>query len=840
MAGSDEETDGRLVVVVGRRKEEEEESKVFKGCRLHVQKSEERFDIPQISPGIERGDLGDLRVFHNGQRAGVEELSGWRCCRAFCTSIPRDRENATTEKHLKSSCTSPSLTPRKCSKFGGFFSGSSNPSTPRLRCRTTTVTAPIPPAHDSPRLQCKTSVTLAGAGAGAGAATTTRSPRFFQGSNPSSPRSPFSLFKATLRLSRTSCGICLQSVKTGQGTAIFTAECSHAFHFPCIAAHVRKHGSLVCPVCNTSWREVPLLAVHKNQAPPSRFGEESEQDKKKHNRGGIKEDKRREKELPRSLRDVKTKQDKQESKPSDPRVYDDDEPLSSPTTGARFVPIPEADENSEEVPEDEIEEFQGFFVNPKSSSSIETTTDDSMVNGVDLRNVEVRLMPEAAVVWVGRSHETYVVTLKVKAPPRSAPLLEPSRRAPIDLVTVLDISESMTGAKLQMLKRAMRLVISSLGSSDRLSIVAFSRSSKRLLPLKRMTVHGQRYARRIIDRLVCGQGTTVGDALRKATKVLEDRRERNPVASIMLLSDGHDDRVSSTKTADRRCTHPQLSSTRFTHLEIPVHSFGFGENMGQLSHEPTEDAFAKCVGGLLSVVVQDLRLQIDLCSGPAPVEISAVYSCGGRPTLLGSRTVRLGNMYAEEERELLVELRVPAAVIGAQQVMSVRSCYRDPASQEVIYGREQSLLVPSPHAIRSSAPKIERLKNLFVTTRAIVEARRLVENEELSSAHHLLASARALVLQSSSIYADEYLRGLEAELTELHWRRQQQDHQIQRRKIVGIEREKEKPAAYLDENGEPLTPTSAWRAAERLAKVAIMRKSLNKVGDLHGFENARF
>lgn len=44
----------------------------------------------------------------------------------------------------------------------------------------------------------------------------------------------------------------------------------------------------------------------------------------------------------------------------------------------------------------------------------------------------------------------------------------------------------------------------------------------------------------------------------------------------------------------------------------------------------------------------------------------------------------------------------------------------------------------------------------------------------------------------------------------------------------------------VDENGEPLTPTSAWRAAERLAKVATLKKSLNKVSDLHGFENARF
>ncbi|XP_042518482.1 E3 ubiquitin-protein ligase WAV3-like [Macadamia integrifolia] len=181
----------------------------------------------------------------------------------------------------------------------------------------------------------------------------------------------------------------------------------------------------------------------------------------------------------------------------------------------------------------EIEEFQWFFVNPNPSSTIKISSDDGAINDRDLRNVEVRLLPEAAVVSVGRSPETYVVALKVKAPPppactsTTAPLLDPSRLASIDLVTVLDVSGSMTGAKLQMLKRAMRLVISSLGSSDRLSIIAFSACSKRLLPLRRMTAQGQRSTRRIIDLLVAGQGTSVGEALRKAAEVLEDRWERS-------------------------------------------------------------------------------------------------------------------------------------------------------------------------------------------------------------------------------------------------------------------------------------------------------------------------
>lgn len=610
----------------------------------------------------------------------------------------------------------------------------------------------------------------------------------------------------------------MQSVKSGQGMAIYTAECSHAFHFPCIATHVGNNGSLLCPVCKSAWKDVPLLAIRKLQPHPD---QESDNNNKIQNKEELK--------TKIQIHHVKS------------RGYDDDEPLLSPTAASRFVPIPEVDDEGEE----DVEEFKGFFVNPISSSS-----DEAFIGGKGSRNVEVSLMPEAAVVSTGRTHEAHVVVLRIKAPPppppsfggASANLLDRGRRAPIDLVAVLDVSGSMTGSKLQMMKRAIRLVISSLGSTDRLSIIAFSSSPKRLLPLRRMTAQGQLAARRIIDRLGCSQGSSVGEALKKAAKVLEDRRERNPVASIMLLSDGQDDSSSAVHYNDQDQRHSggsssHVSSTRFSHVEIPVHAFGFGgkQKKSGYVHEPAEDKFTKCVGGLLSVVVHDLKLQLSIGSGSDPAEIAAVYSSEGKPVFLGSSSIKIGDLYAEEERELLVELRVPTPAVGSHHVLSVRCSYRDPATKDLINGRDHALLVPRSQAVgaynNNSPIKIQRLRNLFITTRAIAESRRLIEeHSDLNTAHHLLSSAQALIVRSSSASADEYISALAAELAGLRWRREQMER-----------RNGEKELILTDENGEPLTPTTAWRAAERLAKVAMMKKSLNrKVSDLHGFENARF
>ncbi|VFQ75183.1 unnamed protein product [Cuscuta campestris] len=685
--------------------------------------------------------------------------TGWR--RAFCTTIPRDRELKFVDKHLLQD------------------------HEPSLRCKTTSASSNDDNNDDvfTPNLHCRTTTPKSNS-------SNSKTPRFSQPSNPASPRSPFSILKSTLRLSKHSCGICMHSVKTGQGMAIYTAECSHSFHFPCIVSHSRKQSTLFCPVCNRVWKDVPLLSGHLlSQREETGFEREQEQDEQKKFI--------RKKTEPENLPNIK-------QQGTSLKTYDDDEPLHFPAAGfGKSTANSEA--NGKE--DDEVEEFQGFFVNPVSS-------DEVLANHRETRDVEFTILPEAAIVSLGGTHVTYAVVLKVKAPPPQLPagygssgsgqLSDTARRAPIDLVTLLDVSGSMNGPKLEMSKRAMGLVISSLGSADRLSIVAFAATAKRLLPLRRMTAQGQTSARKIVDQLVCSQGTCVGDALRKAAKVLEDRREKNPVASIMLLSDGQGDQVPKYGEPDGRRETVKPSSTRFSHIEIPVGSSGLGKKAGH-SHSPNVDAFSKCLGGLLSVVAQDLRIQLGFTSSREQAEVVAVYSYHGRPAVQNRSSVRLGDLYADEERELLVEVRVPSAAVGAHHVLSLKCCHIDPATQDMVNAREQCLLLPRPQAVGSL--EIQRLRNSFVTT-------------------------RGMRVQNGSCY--ECVRGLDGgELTGVHVGK----HNLLWKK-TGIQWRR--VAELADEDGEPLTPTSAWRAAEKLAKVAMKKKPASTVSDLHGFENARF
>ncbi|KAF5780235.1 putative transcription factor C2H2 family [Helianthus annuus] len=655
----------------------------------------------------------------------------WR--KAFCTSLPpREVQPGST------------VTPTK----DQHEHITSDDFSPKLRCLTTSAvqkssSVPVSPKH---RRKTRNNHRL-----------------FHWSSTPSSPRSgspspspsPLSILKSNLRISINKCGLCFQSLKRGRGVAIYTAECSHGFHFPCIASHVKTKQSLDCPVCSVTWQQTPLLPVTEQTLRT--------------------EDLVKKKELI-------TKSKKQNPFQPDLKVYNDDERLTSLTPKSRFNPIPESDESCDE---DSIVEFQRFETDRYRNSEF---------NGNE-KDVEIRLLPEAAVISSGRIHETCAIVMRVKAPDVTP---NAQTRAPVDLVTVVDVSgngsKNGNNEKFQILKRTMRIIISSLSSSDRLSIVAFTSYSKRLLHLKRMTNTGKRAACRIVEAMAVVDGLpNANDAVRKAVKVLEDRRDRNAVASVILLS-------------DVRKQASYVSSTR--HQNVAVHTVKLAAI--------DDHVVAKTVGRLINVTVQDLELRLGLVSGSDPAEIMAVYSHAPRAMVLGASTVLIGEMCANEEREVLIELKVPSAV-GVCRVLSVRCSYRESISQDIIYCSDRALVVPRPHTVRSSNSTIQRLRSLFITTRALAESRQLVARNDLIGAYRLLISARAVVNRTGSD-SREFVVDIEAELNELLRR----------------------SSACVDERGEPLTPTSAWRVAEKLAKVAVIRKSLNRVSDLHGFEDARF
>lgn len=573
------------------------------------------------------------------------------------------------------------------------------------------------------------------------------------------PASPDSNNKRT-------CAICLTAMKTGQGQAIFMAECSHSFHFHCIASNV-KHGNQICPVCRAKWKEIPF------QRPVS----DVTRGKPRMSALGWPQDDAWMTVL-RRLPPARTDANRHISshyQANEPAIFDDDEDLD---------------------PQHETAEGNA------------PTKDAGDVNSV--RTVEVFTYTEVSAVPKSVSYDNFTILIHLKAPLTSgrqnrnwnhaeSPQSSQDSRTPVDLVTVLDVSGSMSGTKLALLKRAMGFVIQNLGPSDRLSVIAFSSTARRHFPLRRMTETGKLEALQAVNSLVSSGGTNIAEGLRKGFKVMVDRKWKNPVCSIMLLSDGQDTyTISGTSMTRPQADYKSLLPTSInlnggTGFCIPVHAFGFGSDHDAASmHSISEisggtfsfieaegviqDAFAQCIGGLLSVVVQELQVKVE-CLHPR-LEIGSIQAGSYKSSIMANAImgfVDVGDLYAEEERDFLVTVNIP--VDGTSDEMSLLkvSCtYRDPMTKGMMTLEEASQVKiqrPEITGTRVVSMEVDKQRNRLRAAEAMAEARAAAENGDLARAVSVLESCgKALSETASTRAGDRLCIALCAELKEMQER----------------------------------------------------------------------
>lgn len=577
-------------------------------------------------------------------------------------------------------------------------------------------------------------------------------------STPTPSSSGLRLSSSSSSSSKGTCAICLNAMKPGQGQAIFTAECSHSFHFQCITSNVR-YGNQICPVCRAKWKEVPF------QNTASNVSHDISQPRGDTWSGILRR-------LSSSRQNGTVRQGSSRlnlnhnHNITEPAIFDDD---------------------------DEVLDQQ--------------TSITHHVNDVDhsIENrMEITTYPEVSAVSKSDSHDNFTVLVHLKAPPYSIkqnggrssvePSVETSpSRARVDLVTVLDVSGSMTGSKITLLKQAMSFVIQNLSSSDRLSIIVFSSTARRIFPLRRMNDDGRQQALRAVNALVPNGGTDIAEGLKKGVKVFVDRRWKNPVGGIMLLTDGQDTHNICTTAGIgegyQSLVPNSIHRNNGEGLKIPVHAFGFGvDHDATLMHsiseisggtfsfieaeEVIQDAFAQCIGGLLSVVVQDLHVEVRCAQ--SRLQLSSVKAGSYQSSLTNNArmaSIKAGDLYAEEERDFLVTLNVPVEKSSDEMSLLIITCiYSDPITKMEGLDVTSEVKIQRPNLARDQVVSIEvdRQRNRLQATEAMAEARVEAERGDLTAAISVLERCQRALSETISAQAgDPLCTSLSAELKEM-------------------------------------------------------------------------
>ncbi|KAI0002142.1 Pleckstrin homology domain-containing protein [Russula compacta] len=270
--------------------------------------------------------------------------------------------------------------------------------------------------------------------------------------------------------------------------------------------------------------------------------------------------------------------------------------------------------------------------------------------------------------------------------------LAPLPHPPLDLILVISLPPihslpSTAALKLRVIKASLDFVIASLGPRDRLSCVTFevgvggtvrktpflsvgrvqsrTRLSKFVDEIGFRPEEGESFEDEFVARGNKDEKTDVVTAVNHGLDVVLQRKTRNPVAGMVLVSDAAD----STRRAQM-----DLVLARAEAANVPIHSFGYGR-----SHDPASlwlmsnhtsgtytfvndwydlrSCLAGCIGGMMSIGSMNMKLHMKVVDGNRfrirKVSGSSIVASDGRNV-----DVDIGELRYGERKEMLVELEL--------------------------------------------------------------------------------------------------------------------------------------------------------------------------------------
>ena len=203
-----------------------------------------------------------------------------------------------------------------------------------------------------------------------------------------------------------------------------------------------------------------------------------------------------------------------------------------------------------------------------------------------------------------------------------------SNRSAIDLICVVDVSGSMGGHKLELVKKTLKYIISILKDSDRFALIIFDDQGEMLISLKQIADHNKQLFNDIINELKDRGGTVINSGVKLALDLIKNRKYKNPITSIFLLSDGVDNEQHKAIYTIQNTIKVSNIIENFT-----ISSFGFGQDhdanlMREIAKSQggnfyyiddlnsIDECFVDALGILFSVILKDIEFFIKINNTP--------------------------------------------------------------------------------------------------------------------------------------------------------------------------------------------------------------------------------
>lgn len=242
-----------------------------------------------------------------------------------------------------------------------------------------------------------------------------------------------------------------------------------------------------------------------------------------------------------------------------------------------------------------------------------------------------------------------------------------AQRKPLCIIPVLDISGSMSGAKLDYAKQSILKLIDHLSPQDYLGLVSFSSSARVDAKPRLMTAEAKDEFRAIVNRYHVEGSTNFSDGMILAFKIANEMDlAEATLVRVIAFTDGQPTHGITDQNSLKTLFEKSMGRTT-------VSAFGYGvganqELLGALSavgkgsyafiEEPDAAlaAFGKELGGLLSTYGQNLRLEIVPTHGHKVTEVLTDVDVSEEIT--GEVTISMPHILSEETLHLVLATRL--------------------------------------------------------------------------------------------------------------------------------------------------------------------------------------
>ena len=338
----------------------------------------------------------------------------------------------------------------------------------------------------------------------------------------------------------------------------------------------------------------------------------------------------------------------------------------------------------------------------------------------------------------------------------SGPAPQNVQRRPLNLSLVIDRSGSMAGQKLDYTRQAAQFLVENLSANDMFSAVLYNDKVETLLMPENVTRKDAINQR--IAGIKAGGTTNLSSGWLEGCKLVDRNRKSRFVNRVILISDGLANRGVTDSAQLVQMAYQKLGEGITTttmglgrdfneDLLMEMANAGGGAYYFIESPEVTPTIFREELQGLLNVLGQNLTIGIK----PEPgVKVNNQLNAYPISSDGAYTAFRLGDIFAEELKALVLEIDVPGlAGPGQQQIATLRFEYDAIQGDETEHKIQE---IPVMLDVETSIPQLPHpeVKNTVLLLQAANARKRAIRAADQGDYH----TAAIVLRQAAESIAD--------------------------------------------------------------------------------------